>query len=197
MNSLGSMIAQNKLVVGVVAFILSLVIGFSAYQATPQKVTFSISQPDSTLTLNGKVYYVTSNGITLQLRRKDYQVRVEKPGYEVYDQAIHPESDTTIRIPLKIKTNRELTNALPADVNIEGVNFKAGEPAYFENGTWAVAQIVQFDVDSSEYPDLYAVFKKVSGSWQLVAGPTSEFAPEDEIDKLVPAKVYKYLESKL
>ncbi len=187
---------QNKVLsvlIGLVAIVGLVVL---IYQATAKTVTFSISQPDSTLTLNGKAYELDGNGLTLRLRSKDYQVHVEKVGFEPYDQVIHPETDQVVKVALRVKLSDELTRVLPKGINQGGYEYKVREPTYFMNGAWAVAEVVQFQDSDPDLDKLYAVFNKTTNGWKLIAGPASEFVDEP-IEKIMPDNVLKYLESKL
>lgn len=197
MSILLDYISAHKRIAITVAVLFLLILGVSIYQASAKSITFSVSEPDATLTLNGKTYELNSNAITLKLQEKDYQVQVEKVGFETYDQVIHPTISTTIRIPMRIKISSELTAALPDSVNQAGYKFKVAEPTYLENGTWAVAKVVQFESSDQDLDQLYGVFKKTPSGWTLVAGPLSELAPDDKTIQVLPEKVHTYLEKKL
>lgn len=197
MSILLDYIRSHKTLTVLFGLIVVATMGFYIYQSTAKLVTISISEPGSTLTLNGKVYELSGNAITLKLREIDYQVQVEKAGFETYAQAIHPTASTTIKVPLRIKIFNELTAALPESVNQGGYDFKVAEPAYLENGTWAVAKVVQFESSDQDLDQLYAVFKKTSSGWKLMAGPLSELAPDDKTIQVLPEKIHTYLEKKL
>lgn len=197
MSTVAEFYKNNKLISLLIGAIIVVGLGFLVYQSTAKTITFSVSEPGATLTLNGDVHKLDSNAITLKLQEKDYQVQVEKPGFEAYAQVIHPSTSTIIKIPLRVRISEELTSALPESVNQAGFEFKVAQPAYLENGTWAVAKVVQFESSDQDLDQLYAVFKKTPTGWKLVAGPLSELAPEDKTVQLLPEKVHSYLEKKL
>jgi hypothetical protein len=188
---------KNRLIsILVISFIL-VFLGFGMYQATSKRITFLMSENNTTLTLNGKMYSVSSNKLSLALRAKDYQLKVEKAGFETYYKVINASETSSVKVPLRVKLSDALTAALPKSVNQAGIEYKVKEPTYLEGGKWAVAEVVQFDIDQSDLPDLYAVFTKSSGKWRLVAGPAPEFLDDQAVDKLMPKKVYDYLERQL
>lgn len=181
----------------VVIIILGLTL---AYLTRPGcAVTIRVSEPGSSMTVSGKTYEIDGKAKTIQLKPGSYTLTVYKPGYDTSESELEVPSGQTnkyVNIKLRPVVSQELTAVLPKSINQGGDASKVVRATYYNNRSWAVAEVTRFSEDSEDVDTSFAIFKLVDGKWQLVLGPATEFE-DAEFQIGLPANVLANLNKRL
>ena len=182
-------------VLPILFIILAVIVSLSINRTT---LNIKVSESAVEIKINDKPIDFVGKEARIKLRPGKYGVSAIKQGFEPYFRYITVSKDNvTLNITLTPKINQELTGALPTQTNPRGISLKATKVKYLQGNTWAVATMVQFDVEESQTEQTYAVFKKVGGQWTTFLEPASEYFDEETSLSKLPEDVKLELKKRL